>query len=104
MNKQSQHQAGLVLLWSLSLLVGWRPLAGAFALAWRDDQYTHILLICHQRSSHLHGAQVAAPRGEPEFCRRDGILALSVLIAFFAWSGRLRSPPTCASQSECYRL
>ena len=45
MNKQSQHQAGLVLLWSLSLLVGWRPLAGAFALAWRDDQYTHILLI-----------------------------------------------------------
>jgi len=27
------------------LVVGWRPLAATFALAWQNDQYTHILLI-----------------------------------------------------------
>ena len=88
MNKQSQHQAGLVLLWSLSLLVGWRPLAGAFALAWRDDQYTHILLILPisaalifmERRSLRRAASLSSVGG-------TAILALSVLIAFFAWSG-----------------
>jgi exosortase len=30
---------------AISLLVGWRPLLGTFALALRRDEYTHILLI-----------------------------------------------------------
>jgi len=32
-------------LWAIALVVGWRPLAATFALAWGNDQYTHILLI-----------------------------------------------------------
>lgn len=30
---------------AVSLLIGWAPLAETFALAWRNDAYTHILLI-----------------------------------------------------------
>jgi len=30
---------------AISLLAGWRPFAATFALAWQNDQYTHILLI-----------------------------------------------------------
>ncbi|MGA8150083.1 MAG: exosortase/archaeosortase family protein [Terriglobales bacterium] len=32
-------------LWAISLVVAWRPLVATFSLAWRDNQYTHILLI-----------------------------------------------------------
>lgn len=32
-------------LGAISLVVGWRALAATFALAWENDQYTHILLI-----------------------------------------------------------
>jgi exosortase len=45
MTKLEQHQAGLVLLWAVTLLVGWRPLIDTFALALRNDEYTYILLI-----------------------------------------------------------
>jgi len=45
MTKVAQHQAGFVLLWAVSLIVWWRPLVATFALALRDDQYTHLLLI-----------------------------------------------------------
>ena len=34
-----------VILWAIVVVVGWRPLAATFSLAWRNDQYTHILLI-----------------------------------------------------------
>jgi exosortase len=36
---------GLAVAGALSLLLGWRPLFATITLAWRDDQYTHILLI-----------------------------------------------------------
>jgi len=32
-------------LWAMAAVVGWRPLVATFSLAWRNDQYTHILLI-----------------------------------------------------------
>jgi len=32
-------------LWAIPLVVGRRPLVATFNLAWRNDQYTHILLI-----------------------------------------------------------
>jgi exosortase len=43
MNKlDARHFAALG---AISLVAGWRPLAATFALAWQNDQYTHILLI-----------------------------------------------------------
>lgn len=37
--------AGLLLLTALPCVVAWRQLAATISLAWRDDEYTHILLI-----------------------------------------------------------
>jgi exosortase len=34
-----------VFVGALSLLLGWRPLMATLTLAWRDNQYTHVLLI-----------------------------------------------------------
>ena len=45
MKKVPRHQVSLFLLLAVSLMVGWRPLVDTFALALRDDAYTHILLI-----------------------------------------------------------
>ena len=45
MTKLMQRRVGFVLLWAISLVGGWRPLVDTFALSWRDDEYTHILLI-----------------------------------------------------------
>jgi exosortase len=45
MTKLAQHQLGFAALWAVSLLVGWRPLVDAFVLSWRNDEYTHVLLI-----------------------------------------------------------
>lgn len=45
MTKLTKHRVGFVLLWAVSLVAGWRPLVDTFALSWRDDEYTHILLI-----------------------------------------------------------
>jgi exosortase len=45
MTKLTKHRVGFVLLWAISLAAGWRPLVDTFALSWRDDEYTHILLI-----------------------------------------------------------
>lgn len=45
MTKLTKHQAGLALLWTFSLLAGWRPLIDTFTLSLRNDEYTHILLI-----------------------------------------------------------
>lgn len=45
MIKLSLHQLSPLLLLAVSLLVGWRPLVDTFALALRNDEYTHILMI-----------------------------------------------------------
>jgi exosortase len=45
MTKLVQYQVGFALLWTVSVLVGWRSLVDAFALSLRDDEYTYILLI-----------------------------------------------------------
>jgi exosortase len=36
---------GLASLCAVAVVAGWRPIASTFALAWNNDQYTHILLI-----------------------------------------------------------
>ncbi len=45
MARLARHQAGFLLLLTVSLAVGWRPLANTFALALGNDEYTQILLI-----------------------------------------------------------
>ncbi|MFZ3342545.1 MAG: exosortase/archaeosortase family protein [Terriglobales bacterium] len=45
MTKIAPNRATFALLLTGSLVVGWRPLLTTFALAFRNDQYTHILLI-----------------------------------------------------------
>jgi len=40
-----KHRAAFLSLLSLSLLIGWRPLFETLALSWKNDEYTHILLI-----------------------------------------------------------
>ena len=45
MTKVAKHQAGLALLCAVTLLLGWRPLVDTLGLAFRDDEFTYILLI-----------------------------------------------------------
>ena len=45
MTKVAKYQAGVALLWAITLLAGWRPLADTLALSLRNDEYTYILLI-----------------------------------------------------------
>jgi exosortase len=45
MTKLAHHQAGVAVLWAVTLLVAWRPLVDTLALSLRDDEYTYILLI-----------------------------------------------------------
>lgn len=45
MTKLTMHQAGFAALLAISLLIGWRPLAGTFALSLLDDEFTYLLLI-----------------------------------------------------------
>ena len=45
MTSLREHPISFALLWTVSVLVAWRPLVDTFALAWRNDDYTHILLI-----------------------------------------------------------
>lgn len=45
MIKLNKHQTGFLALVTGSLLMGWLPLCQTFALSWRNDEYTQILLI-----------------------------------------------------------
>ncbi|MFZ0306127.1 MAG: exosortase/archaeosortase family protein [Terracidiphilus sp.] len=45
MTKFEKQRAGLVSLLIATSLIGWDPLFKTFALSWRNDEYTYILLI-----------------------------------------------------------
>ena len=45
MTALAKEQAGLAALFALTLLAGWQPIVSTFALAFRDDNNTYILLI-----------------------------------------------------------
>ena len=45
MTKSPPPEQSLLLLLAVSITLGWRPLLDTFALALREDQYTHIILI-----------------------------------------------------------
>lgn len=42
---QLAPHVSLAFLWAVFLLVEWRSFVNTFALALRDDEYTHILLV-----------------------------------------------------------
>lgn len=44
-SSKTRVQSIMAALLAISLIAGWRPLLATFELAWRDERYTHILLI-----------------------------------------------------------
>ena len=89
MTRSPSPQLSLALLLAVSLLVGWRPLVHTFALALRDDAYTHILLILPISAALIflewHSLQ---PMVAANVRIGSSILAMAVLVAGFgrAWS------------------
>ena len=87
-----KHQAGFVLLFAASLLVGWRPLAQLFVLALHNDEYTYVLLIL-PISAALVSLERGALRTLVTLNVRSGstLLGVAVLIAFapLAWPASL---------------
>ncbi len=75
-------------LWAISLVVGWQPITATFALAWRNDQYTHILLILPVSVALIYLEWPALKSiSAPNF--RVGIVLLAVCVlgaAILKWS------------------
>lgn len=70
------------LLGTASLLIEWRPLLDTFALALRDDQYTHILLIVP-----VSAALIFMNRKSVELAAEDGIPLGVILLLVAALAG-----------------
>ncbi len=84
----------LALVLAVSLLVGWRPLIATFALALRDDAYTHILLILPISVALIVLEwRSLKPMVAPNVRAGSALLAMSVLIAGLVrgWSPSLSS-------------
>jgi exosortase len=81
MTKLPPHLS-LALLLAVSLLVGWRPLIDTFALALRDDAYTHILLILPISAALIFMEwQSLRPMVAPNVRAGSALLAIAVLVA-----------------------
>src|ERR1035437_7174523 len=94
MTKVAKYQAGLALLWALTLLAGWRPLADTFSLSLRDDEYTYILLILPVSAALIFlERQSLRTMLAPSVRAGSAILAIAVLIACstLIWSASLPS-------------
>ena len=75
-------------LWVVGLLVGWSPLTATFALAWRDVQYTHILLILPVSAALIY-LEWPALKSMSALSLRSGIVLLTVsalLASILRWS------------------
>lgn len=71
-----------VLIGALSLIPGWRTLAATFELAWRDDQYTHILLILPIAASLIYiNRRFLRSKFEPDPLRGSALLVLAIFAA-----------------------
>jgi exosortase len=69
------------LLFAVSIVMGWRPLLGTFALAMRSGEYTHLLLILPISASLIYAERDALkPRFEPGVGLGSALLALAILI------------------------
>ena len=88
-NRESIFKSSLPLvifsaLGAISIAVWWGPLASLFALAWRDEQYTHILLILPM-SAALIFMEWKPPAGRSRVSATAGSAAL--LVAVLARAG-----------------
>jgi exosortase len=77
-----------VALGGIGLVVGWRPLAATFTLAWQDNQYTHILLILPVSAALIYLEWPALKSvSAPNLRAGPFLLAVSVLAAgILKWS------------------
>jgi exosortase len=94
MIKLPPHQVSLSLLLAVSLLVGWRPLVDTFALALRNNEYTHLLLILPVSAALIFLEwRSLRPMVAPNVRMGSALLAMAVLVAGFArgWSTSLPS-------------
>ena len=73
-----------------SLVVGWRPLLGTFALALRRDEYTHILLI-GPISAALIYTEWPSPKADSKSNYRIGT-ALLIAAVLLALGGKFTTP------------
>ena len=92
MTRFSRLQAGLALLWALSLLVGWRPFVDTLVLSSRDQAYTHILLIIPISAALITQEwRVLRTMFAPSVLAGSLFLAVSAVAAGFAsvWSASL---------------
>jgi exosortase len=84
----------LALLWAVCLMVGWRPLLDTFALALRDNAYTHILLILPISAALICLEWPSLrPMVAPNVRTGSALLAMAVLVAGFVtgWPASLPS-------------
>ncbi len=94
MTKLPPNQLGLALLLAVSMMVGWRPLVDTFALALRDYEYTHILLILPISAALiLLEWRSLKPMVARNVRAGSALLAIAVLVAVFVrgWSAALPS-------------
>jgi exosortase len=93
MTKSQPHPVSFAVLFSVCLIVGWRPLVNTFALALHDNAYTHILLIL-PISAALIFLEWRSLQAKVAWNVRIGsaLLATAGLIAFLSvWSRALPS-------------
>src|ERR1035438_375287 len=94
MTKVVKLQAGLTLLWAITLFAGWRPLVDTLTLSLRDDEYTYILLILPVSAAliFLEWRSLRAMLA-PGVRAGSAILAIAALIACstLVWSASLPS-------------
>ena len=94
MTKVAKLQAGLTLLWAITLFAGWRPLVDTLALSLRNDEYTYILLILPVSAALIFLEwQSLRTMLAPSVRAGSAILAIAVLIAgsTLVWSASLPS-------------
>lgn len=73
------------LLWAASLMIGWHPLLGTFALAVHADEYTHLLLIVPISAALILSDRVwLKSTVEPAVGLGSALLAAAILIAAYS--------------------
>jgi exosortase len=89
MTALTKQQAGLAAVFAVTILAGWQPIVKTFALAFRDDNYTYILLIAPISAAMVFLEWRAIKKViAPGVVAGATVLATSLLIALsvFCWS------------------
>jgi exosortase len=79
-------KASFSMLIALSLAFAWRPLIATLTLAWRSDQYTHILLILPITASLIYADwRIVGTHAERDLPLGLALLACAALLSSFLW-------------------